>query len=122
MPVIALQPGYRGEVRDRVENFNGAQLVYVLWEHHLMIASPIAFPLPPTLKFGAFVHGVLGQGSSLAQHPDWKAIDWSQAQWLLHGEPITPDDSKTLAELGIGHKAFLTLRTPGLDGLRNSGN
>lgn len=31
MPVIALEPGYTGEVRDRVENFHGNQLVYFGW-------------------------------------------------------------------------------------------
>ncbi|MBS0445241.1 MAG: phenol hydroxylase subunit P4 [Proteobacteria bacterium] len=125
MPVIALEPGYGGIVRDKVEAFNGAQLLFVLWERHLMIACPIALPVPPTLRFGELVQGVLAQ-SVFARHPDWSAIDWSQAQWLLHGKPlavdVTVDEGRTLAELGIGHKAFLTLRTPGLEGLDGSGN
>jgi phenol hydroxylase P4 protein len=121
MPVIALESGYGGEIRDRVDAFNGAQLVYVLWARHLMIATPITLPLPPSTRFGDFVHGVLPQ-TVFAAHPDWAAIDWSQAQWQLHGEPLLPDEDKTLAELGIGHKAFLSLHTPGLDGLRGSAN
>lgn len=37
---------YIGVARDRVENFNGNQLVYVGWDNHLLFAS--AFLLCPT--------------------------------------------------------------------------
>lgn len=121
MPVIALAPGYGGEVRDRLDAFGGAQLVYVLWERHLMIAAPITLLLRPEMSFGELIHSVLPQ-SVFAAHPDWASIEWPDAQWLLHGEPFTPDETRTLAEQGVGHKAFLTLRTPELDGLAGSAN
>lgn len=120
MPVIALKPGYGGIVRDRVEEFKGAQLIYVLWQRHVMIATPIALALPPNTRFGELTKDALAK-SAFALHPDWKAIDWSKVQWQLHGEPLVVDDNKTLAELGIGHKAFLTMITPGLNGLGGLG-
>ena len=49
MSVVALKPGYTGEMKDRVENFHGKQLLYIGWEDHLMIASPVCLPLPPDM-------------------------------------------------------------------------
>ncbi len=31
MPVHAITPDYKGEVKDRIENFHGNQIVYVGW-------------------------------------------------------------------------------------------
>jgi phenol hydroxylase P4 protein len=120
MPVVALKPGYGGIVRDRQEDFKGVQMVFVLWERHVLIATPIALALSPDTRFGDLIQTSLEQ-SVFAKHPDWKGVDWSKVEWLLSGEPFTPDENKTLAQLGIGHKAFLTLRTPGSNGMGGSG-
>ena len=39
MPVHAITPDYKGEVKDRLENFHGNQIVYVGWDHHLMFCA-----------------------------------------------------------------------------------
>ena len=118
MSVIALKPGYQGEVRDRVENFHGNQLVYFGWDQHLLFCSAFAAPLPPSMPFGIFVEQVVKP--ILAAHPEAERIDWSQAQWLRSSQPFTPDWDKSLIDNGIGHKTALRIRTPGLNGLEGS--
>jgi phenol hydroxylase P4 protein len=120
MPVIALAPGYEGEVRDRVENFHGNQLVYFGWDRHMLFCSPFTFPLPPTMPFKALVNDVLSP--LLAAHPEGASIDWKEAIWLRSGQPFTPDMEASLADNGLGHKSLLRLQTPNLRGIGGSGN
>lgn len=120
MPVIALAPDYTGEVRDRVENFHGKQLVYFGWDRHMLFCSPFTLPLPPEMPFKVLVDEVLAP--LLAAHPEGKAIDWNTATWLRSNEAFTPDMQASLAENGLGHKSLLRLQTPGLTGIGGSGN
>ncbi len=106
--------------RDGVENFHGNQMVIVGWDKHLMISSPMAFPLPPDMPFGALVQEVMP--AAFAQHPDWEKIDWSTVEWMLDGEAFTPDLEKSLKDNGVGHKSVIRFRTPGLDGIGGSGS
>ncbi|MBN8442378.1 MAG: phenol hydroxylase subunit P4 [Thauera sp.] len=121
MPVIAKAPGYKGDVRDRVENYRGKQLLYVGWDDHMMFPAPIALAVRPEMSFGEFVNEVL-PATAYPAHPDWARIDWSRVEWLRSGERFTPDADKSLADNGIGHKAVIRLRTPGLEGLRGTRN
>lgn len=118
MSVIALEPGYTGEIKDRVENFHGQQLLYIGWEDHLMFCAPLCIPVPPSLPFGALITDIIP--GLYALHPDAPAIDWSRVEWFSSGRPFTPDASKSLADNGLGHKAALRFRTPGLTGIRGS--
>jgi phenol hydroxylase P4 protein len=120
MPVIALNPDYEGEVRDRVENFHGNQLVYFGWDRHMLFCSPFTLPLPPDMPFGTLVSDVLTP--LLAAHPEGAAIDWNTATWLRGGEAFRPDPNASLAKNGLGHKSVLRLQTPGLTGIGGSGN
>ena len=47
MPVRAITPDYRGDIRDRRENFGGNIIVYVGWDEHLLFCAAKTFPLPP---------------------------------------------------------------------------
>lgn len=116
MPVIAKAPGYQGQVRDRVENYRGKQLLYVGWDDHMMFPSAIALAVQPEMSFGDFVAEVLPT-TAYPAHPDWARIDWNKVQWLRSGQPFSPDADKSLAANGLGHKAVIRLRTPGLEGL-----
>jgi len=118
MPVHAITPDYVGTVKDRVENFHGNILVHIYWKDHLLFCAPIGLPLPPSMPFAALLADVLP--GAYSQHPEWEAIDWTQAQWDLNHAPFTPDPAKSLAENGIVHKALLCLTTPGLTGLAGS--
>ena len=109
------------EIRDRLENFNGRQLLYVMWERHLMICAPLAFAVPPQKTLRSFIDEELA-GSGFAQHPDFARIDWSKVQWRTgDGQPFTPRLDASLRDNGLVHKSLLRMTTPGLDGLRGSG-
>jgi len=106
--------------RDLQENFHGNIMVIVGWDKHLMISSPMAFPLPPDMPFGALVQEVMP--AAFSPHPDWAEIDWSNVIWLLNGEPFEPDMEKSLADNGVDHKSVIRFQTPGLDGIQGSGS
>ena len=106
--------------RDLEANFHGNRLLYVLWERHLVICAPIALALPPSTTFGELLDSVL-PGTVFAKHPDWARIDWSQVQWSAGGQALHPERHRSLADLGLGHKALLRLRTPGLNGIGGVG-
>ena len=109
---------YRFEAKDRVENFNGAQVLYVGWEDHLMFCAPLALPLPPATPFKALTAQILP--GIYGPHPDFEKIDWAKAEWFKSGQRWTPDPEKSLADNGLRHKDSLRLRTPGLTGLQGS--
>lgn len=116
MTVIALKP-YSFPLKDPVEKFP-APLLYICWEHHLMFPAPFCLPLPPDTPFGALATRILP--GIYGYHPDFAKIDWSQVQWFRSGKPWTPDNTKSLAENGIGHKDLIRFRTPGLNGIAGS--
>lgn len=111
---------YAATPLDSQDKFNGAQLVYLCWEKHLMFCAPFTFPLPPTMPFGDFLALVVKP--SIARHPDAPAVDFALASWRLDGQPFSPDDSASLAANGIGHKSLLHLHTPGLTGIAGTCN
>lgn len=119
MPVRAYTPNYRGEVRDRVDNFHGNQLVYVGWDHHLMFCAAFAFPVPPSLTFRQLRDQVMAEGFS--PHPEWQAVNWDNTTWLLNGAPFTPALDTALIDQGIDHKSLLRFQTPDLKGFQNAG-
>lgn len=106
---------YVGVSADVVANFNGNQLVYFSWDHHLLIAAPFLICMPPDMVFGDMVRGPLAQ--LLSPDPDAALIDWDKVEWLKMNEPFTPDFNRSIAENGIRHKEQLRLKTPGLNWL-----
>lgn len=119
MPVKAMSPDYQGEMKDRVDNFHGNQVVYVGWDHHLMFCAAFAYPLPPEMPFGALITDVMPEAFS--QHPEWEQIVWEKASWTLNGKPFTPDLSKPMNQQGISHKSLLRFKTPELKGFQSAG-
>ena len=69
MPVKAITPDYRGDIRDRRENFGGNIIVYVGWDEHLLFCAAKTFPLLPDMPFQALREQVLAEG--FGQHPDF---------------------------------------------------
>lgn len=107
------------EIKDRVENFHGNQVVYVHWERHLMFCAALALPLSPAMPFGALVTEVLPKLYGI--HPDFAKIDWAGVSWTLDHEPWSPKLDKSLADNGIAHKSLVRFATPGLEGIGGSG-
>jgi phenol hydroxylase P4 protein len=92
---------------DRVENFGDDQLVYVHWEGNAFLCSAAAFRVPRGIPFGDFVATMVAPWAG--SDPDF---DPSKViAWRLFGEPIEVSEGKSLADLGIGHKALLRFRT-----------
>ncbi len=95
-----------------------APLLYIAWDEHMMFAAPAVQPLSPDTTFEQLRRELLP--ALYGEHPDFAAIDWSRVQWFRDGAMFTPDMKGTLASHGLGHKAVLRFRTPGLEGLRGS--
>lgn len=110
---------YKFEPRDKVENFNGMEVLYVYWPNHLMFCSPFALLVSPDMTFGDFIEEVLKPAA--ASHPDAAEADFLKAEWQLNEAPFTPDASASLKGSGIDHKSMLTVTTKGLDGLAGAG-
>jgi phenol hydroxylase P4 protein len=118
MSVIALSPGYTGEMKDAVERFRGQMLLSVGWDEHLCY-SPLCFPVSPDMPFKALTTEVLPR--MFEQHPDTAKIDWAVVQWKSSGVDFIPDPERSLRDNGLGHKAALRFRTPGLHGYEGKG-
>ena len=58
MPVTAIG-AYSAQPLDSQHHFNGAQLVYLGWDRHLMFCAPFTFPLPPDMAFADFLEQVV---------------------------------------------------------------
>ena len=110
---------YKFEPKDKVENFNGMQLLYVLWPDHLMFCAPFALLVQPEMTFRALVEDIVKPAT--ASHPEAAKADFLNAQWLLNDEPFTPEVDASLKDNGIDHKSMLTVTTPGLKGLGGTG-
>lgn len=109
---------YRGEPKDRQENFHGNQLVYIGWDKHLMFCAPVCLPLPPEMPFGALVKEVLP--GVYGSHPEFEQIDWERVRWSVDQKPFEPDLEQGLKAQGIDHKSLIRFVTPGLDGIAGS--
>ncbi|ENO79324.1 multi-component phenol hydoxylase subunit gamma LapO [Thauera sp. 27] len=112
---VAARKEYVGIPRDRVENFKGNQLVFISWDHHLLLSAPIMFCMSPQARFGELIETHLMP--LLQSDSDTASIDWSKVEWLKEGQPWVPDFAASLAANGIGHKEQLRMRTPGLNSL-----
>ena len=47
-------------------------------------------------------------------------ISHEQAEWFKSGQPWKPENDKSMADNGLGHKDVIRFRTPGLTGLGGS--
>ena len=118
MATVALRPGYAGPNRDAVEHFHGNIVVYIHWEEHLSFCAALAFPLPPTMPFGAVSGELLPE--YYGSHPDFGHIDWPQVRWELDGKPFLPVPEAPIGDQGFDHKSLLRFWTPGLHGYQGS--
>jgi phenol hydroxylase P4 protein len=88
---------------DRAENFGDDQLVYVVWEGNPLFCSAACFRVPKAMPFGEFVAGIVAPWAGSDPDFDVEMI----RDWRLFGDALANDDSTSLADLGIGHKALL---------------
>lgn len=102
MPVKALYD-YEFPSSDRAELFGQDQLVYVHWDGNPLFCSAACFRVPQAMPFGEFVAAIVGPWA--ASDPDFDPS--AVPSWRLFDELLTTDPGRSLAELGIGHKALL---------------
>lgn len=88
---------------DRVELFGDDQLVYVHWDGNPLFCSAACFRVPKAMPFGEFVAGIVAPWAG--SDPDFDAT--AMTHWRLFDEPLDPAEHKSLADLGVGHKALL---------------
>src|SRR5690554_3582221 len=110
---------YKFEPKDKVENFNGMQLLYVYWPDHLMFCAPFALLVQPDMTFRALIEEILKPAT--ASHRDSAKADFLNAEWLLNDEPFIPDADASLIVQGSDHRSMLTVTTAGLNGMANGG-
>lgn len=108
MPVTALKP-YVGTARDTVSRFNGNQLLYVSWDHHLLFASPFLLCVAPAMTFRQLVEGPLT--ALIKPDPDSAGVEWTQVRWRKSNQPWEPDFDKSLADNGLAHKEQIRFET-----------
>ncbi|PHR84443.1 MAG: phenol hydroxylase [Colwellia sp.] len=114
MPIKSTKK-YSVTPRDIQKNFNGKQLTYVSWDHHLLFSAPFILCLSPETQFSELVdEGIL---PTLQADPDLDKINWHEVTWLKANKPWVPDFSKSLADNGLVHKDQIRFHTPNLNTL-----
>lgn len=103
-------------MKDSVDKFHGNQVVYIYWHGHVMVSSPMAFPLPPEMPFGALVAEIIPLTYKI--EPDFEKLNFETTEviWIIDGNIVTPDFTKSLKDNGVGHKSFIEFKTPTLTG------
>ncbi|WP_068276765.1 phenol hydroxylase subunit P4 [Aldersonia kunmingensis] len=92
---------------DRVELFGDDELVYVHWRGNLLFSSAGCFRAPKAMTFGEFRSAIVDAWAE--SDPEYDSA--SVHDWQLFDEPLEADPGRTLADLGIGHKALLSFAT-----------
>lgn len=106
MPVKAVYD-YDYPSADAAENFGDDQLVYVHWRGNLFLCSAACFRAPKAMPFGEFKAAMVDAWAG--SDPDYTPT--SVGEWRLFDQPLDADPDRSLAELGIGHKALLSFAT-----------
>ena len=114
MAVTSTKP-YVAVPRDLVQNFNGKQIVYVCWDHHMLFATPLMLVVEPGMLLGDMLENVVKP--LIGPDPDSAAVDLTQVAWMKSGQPWVTDLGVSLAANGIVHKEQLRFSTPGLNSL-----
>ena len=114
MALTSTKP-YVAVPRDLVENFNGKQIVYVCWDHHMLFATPLLLVVEPEMSFGDLLENVVEP--LIGPDPDAAAVDLGSVEWQKAGRAWTPDLAASLAANGIVHKEQLRFDTPGVNSL-----
>ncbi|HEB27337.1 MAG TPA: phenol hydroxylase [Porticoccus sp.] len=120
MSVKFIGDSYEFECRNREENYGGDINIYVVWDQHLMYATPATYRIPKDMVLRDFLEQVFMPDN--AQHPDTEKVNWDNAVWEFYDQPWTPDLDKSFENNSVGHQSFLRFKTPGLEGLHGVGN
>jgi phenol hydroxylase P4 protein len=91
--------------KSREELYGDDMLVHVWWKDNPMFVAAACFRAPKAMSWGDFRGAILDPWAH--SDPDY---DPAHAfTWELDGAAFTPEDSRTLAELGIAHKHVVAM-------------
>lgn len=92
---------------DRAENFGDDMLVFVMWRGNPMMVAPAAFRAPRGMAWADFKAQMVDPWA--ASDPDY---DPSAARgWLLYDSAFSPEEDRSLVELGLDHKDLVSFET-----------
>lgn len=93
---------------DGADAYDPDQLVMVYrQEPTVWFCAPVTFRAPKGMPWGEFRSQMIDTWAS--GDPGYDPS--TATDWRLFDDPFTPDDAKTLEELGIGHKTVVKFRT-----------
>jgi phenol hydroxylase P4 protein len=95
--------------RSRQELYGDDQLVNVWWRNNMWFCAAACFRAPRSMTWGDFRTQLVDPLFSC--DPDFGP--GTGFEWSVDDEPIIPDDGRTLAELGVGHKSLISCRSLG---------
>lgn len=94
---------------DGADAYHPDQLVMVeRRDPALWFCSAATFRAPKAMTWGDFKAQMIDTWA--AADPDYDPA--SAHDWTLMGQPFEPDPTRTLEELGIGHKHLVSFATP----------
>lgn len=102
MSVRAIGP-YNFPSRSRQELYGDDQLVHVWWKGNPWFCAAACFRAPKAMTWADFKASMVEPLFSC--DPDFSQD--VRLEWSVDDRAVTPDDSQTLAELGVGHKSLL---------------
>ncbi|GAB2985174.1 phenol hydroxylase subunit P4 [Amycolatopsis acidiphila] len=94
--------------RSRQELYGDDELVHVWWENNPMFCAAACFRVPTAIGWREFIEQMVNPWA--ASDPDFQP--GSPTDWTLDGQPWQPDEARSLADLGIGHKSVVSFRAP----------
>jgi phenol hydroxylase P4 protein len=90
--------------RSRQELYGDDQLVHVWWRNNPFLCAAATFRAPKAMTWADFRAALVDPWA--ASDPDFDPA--GPANWTLDGEHLTPQDDRTLEQLGVGHKSLLS--------------
>ncbi len=94
---------YEFPSRSRQELYGDDQLVDVWWRNNPMFCAAAMFRAPKAMTWADFRAAMLDPWAG--SDPDFDPA--SPRSWVLDDAPFTPEDNRTLEELGVGHKSLI---------------
>jgi phenol hydroxylase P4 protein len=99
---------YNHPSRSRQELYGDDQLVHVWWVNNPFMCAAACFRAPQAMVWNDFVEQVVTPWA--ASDPEFQVGSFTG--WTLDGEALQIDQTRTLRELGVGHKSLLAFQAP----------
>ena len=98
---------YNFPSRSRRQLYGDDQLVHLWWRNNRWFCAAACFRAPQAMTWSDFRTQLVQP--LFAADPEFGPA--TRFEWSVDGQPVTPADSQTLAELGVGHKILIACRS-----------